>query len=81
MLSVGTTVEIKISKRNIDLVKLFDGLLDEETMNAIFDKFHEAKKVNLVKSSDKTSVGLSPKGRPAGSGNGSRFRQAGRQMC
>lgn len=41
---IGMAVEVTCKKSTLDLVKLFDGLLDEETQNMLFDKFNEAKK-------------------------------------
>jgi hypothetical protein len=43
VISLGQTVEVSPKHSPCDLVKLFDGLLDEDTKNLIFDKFNEAK--------------------------------------
>jgi len=47
MLGLGQTVELKVKESPCDLVKLFDGLLDEDTKDLIFDKFNEAKNAEV----------------------------------
>jgi len=44
---MGQTVELNARQGNCDLVKLFDGLIDEDTQNLIFDKFNEAKSAEI----------------------------------
>lgn len=42
-LSVGTKVDVDISKDKVELISLFNSLLDEDTKNAILGKLKEAK--------------------------------------
>lgn len=41
---VGSTVEIDLAQRQVNLINTFNNLLDEETKNMILDKFNDSKK-------------------------------------
>jgi predicted CoA-binding protein len=56
-MTAGTKVEVEVAKEQVDLIRVFDGLLDEDTKNAILDKFSEAKKE--VKKAKKSEVRVS----------------------
>lgn len=46
-IQVGKVVELTQTNKVSDLVKLFDGIIDEDTLNAIFDKFNESKNAKV----------------------------------
>ena len=42
-LKTGTTVEFEIAPKQVDLINIFNNLLDDETKDLILAKFNEAR--------------------------------------
>ena len=43
-LHIGTTVEVMVCPKQMDLIAMFNNLLDDETKDMIIGKFNEARK-------------------------------------
>ena len=67
MLTIGQKVEITVCREQVDLVNLYNNLLDTETQDAILDKFNAAREAisepvpSTVPSTSPSTTGVTSK--------------------